>query len=260
MDGSKDRAQVMIANVAIACREFANAEDKLEWLKNRLAWRKFQRRLAKENARNAAFDVAHGTDTASELNLEHAGLTSTQAKRGNTIYRVFWEDNFAAILDDLDIDHNEFTFVDIGSGKGKLLLLASHYPFRQIVGVELAPLLHDIATHNLAVYRSPQQRCTDISSELADALTYEFPGPLVCLMVNPFDRATVERVIDRIAGCRRTSTEPVLVIYANMRRVDEIGPAFEDLKGLEVILRRRKHIILGNSGAVRNRAATMGRA
>jgi hypothetical protein len=261
MNGSKDRAQVMIANVAIACREFANAEDKLEWLKNRLAWRKFQRRLAKENARNAAFDVAHGTDTASELDLEHAGLTSTQAKRGNTIYRVFWEDNFAAILDDLDIHHDEFTFVDIGSGKGKLLLLASHYPFRQIVGVELAPLLHKIATHNIAVYRSPRQRCTDISSELADALAYEFPpGPLVCLMVNPFDRATVERVIGRIAERRRASTEPVLVIYANMRRVDEIGPAFEDLKGLEVILRRRNHIILGNAAAVRNRAARIGRA
>jgi hypothetical protein len=252
---------VMIANVAIACREFAKSEDKLEWLKNRLAWQTFHRRLAKEAVRNAAFDAAHATDTASELDLEHAGLTSTQAKRGNTIYRVFWEDNFAAVLDDLQIHHPEFTFVDIGSGKGKLLLLASHYPFRQIVGVELAPLLHEIAIHNIAVYRSPRQRCTDILSKLADALAYELPaGPLVCLMVNPFDRATVERVVGRIAEQRRTSTDPVLVIYANMRRVDEIGAAFDDIKGLEVMLRRHNHIILGNLAAVRAGAVRMGRA
>jgi tRNA1(Val) A37 N6-methylase TrmN6 len=45
----------------------------------------------------------------------------------------------------LPINLDDYTIVDIGSGKGKLLLLASNYPFRRIIGVEYAPLLHEIA-------------------------------------------------------------------------------------------------------------------
>src|SRR5689334_23652607 len=35
-----------------------------------------------------------------------------------------------------------FTFVDIGSGKGRVLLMAAEYPFPHIIGVELLPELH----------------------------------------------------------------------------------------------------------------------
>src|ERR1700683_3774920 len=33
-------------------------------------------------------------------------------------------------------DFRDFVFVDLGSGKGRTLLMASDYPFRRIVGVE----------------------------------------------------------------------------------------------------------------------------
>src|SRR5690242_5062036 len=38
----------------------------------------------------------------------------------------------------------DFTFIDLGSGKGRTLLMASDYPFRAIIGVELLPALHQI--------------------------------------------------------------------------------------------------------------------
>ena len=47
-----------------------------------------------------------------------------------------------------------FTFVDLGSGKGRTLLMASDYPFRRIIGVELLPSLHQIAQENLRQYKS----------------------------------------------------------------------------------------------------------
>ena len=40
------------------------------------------------------------------------------------------------------LNFRDFTFVDLGSGKGRTLLMASDYPFRRIVGVELLPSLH----------------------------------------------------------------------------------------------------------------------
>jgi tRNA G46 methylase TrmB len=39
-------------------------------------------------------------------------------------------------------DHSDYTFVDLGSGKGRMLLIASEFPFRRIVGVEMRRDLH----------------------------------------------------------------------------------------------------------------------
>src|SRR5712691_7133679 len=49
---------------------------------------------------------------------------------------------FEEMLASIKIDFRNFTFIDLGSGKGRVLLLASDYPFRQIVGVELLPALN----------------------------------------------------------------------------------------------------------------------
>lgn len=46
---------------------------------------------------------------------------------------------FKEMLESLNIDFQEFTFIDIGSGKGRALLMAADYPFRHILGVELLP-------------------------------------------------------------------------------------------------------------------------
>ena len=46
------------------------------------------------------------------------------------------------------------TFIDLGCGKGRAVLLASQYPFAQVIGVEIAPQLHRIAVENAARYSS----------------------------------------------------------------------------------------------------------
>ena len=53
----------------------------------------------------------------------------------------------------------EFTFIDIGSGKGRALLMASQYPFRRILGIELLPELHRVAKENISKYKSDSQQC-----------------------------------------------------------------------------------------------------
>ena len=60
---------------------------------------------------------------------------------------------FEEMLASLKIDFRNFTFIDLGSGKGRALLLASAYPFRRIVGVELLPALNRIAQENLENYK-----------------------------------------------------------------------------------------------------------
>lgn len=242
----------MPANVSASQRGSAPAGHLLERLRDKVAWKVFGLRLRRETLRNQAFDAKHGTDTAAETPLIEAGLSAADAERGNTVYRVFWERNFQAIIDDIDIDHTSYTFVDIGSGKGKLLLLASLLPFKRVLGVELAPLLHEIALSNIVAFHSPSQRCANITSLLGDALSFELPdGPLFCLMVNPFDEITLRRVMARIADQRLASQHPVFVVYANMRRIEERASVFDDPGNLAVLMRQRNHIILGNPAAAR---------
>ena len=46
----------------------------------------------------------------------------------------------------------DFTFIDLGSGKGRVLLMASDYPFKKIIGVEFMPELHRAAQENITGY------------------------------------------------------------------------------------------------------------
>ena len=57
-----------------------------------------------------------------------------------------------ALQERLQLDYQRFGFVDVGSGKGRALLLASDYPFREIIGVELSPELDRVARANIARY------------------------------------------------------------------------------------------------------------
>ena len=64
-----------------------------------------------------------------------------------------------ALLLNIEEDLGRFDFIDFGSGKGRVLLVASHYPFRQVIGVEFSPELHEIAQENIRRYQSPARRC-----------------------------------------------------------------------------------------------------
>jgi SAM-dependent methyltransferase len=52
---------------------------------------------------------------------------------------------FEQIMQAISVDFSQFTFVDLGCGKGRVLLMASDYPFQRIVGVEFMPELHRAA-------------------------------------------------------------------------------------------------------------------
>src|SRR5579863_5704533 len=92
-----------------------------------------------------------------------------------------------ALAEQARISLSDFTFVDLGSGKGRTLLMASDYPFRRILGVELLPALNRLARQNLAQYKSASQKCFSLESICADAAEFNFSaGPLLIYLFNPF--------------------------------------------------------------------------
>ena len=59
---------------------------------------------------------------------------------------------FRGMMRAVDVRHEDFVFLDVGSGKGEALMLASMYPFKSIIGVELSRRLHEIAEAHLASF------------------------------------------------------------------------------------------------------------
>jgi len=110
----------------------------------------------------------------------------------------------------------DFTFFDLGSGKGRTLLMASQYPFRQIVGVELLPALHRIAQENIARYKSSSQKCFAIESVCADATAFPIRGgPVVVYLFNPFPESGLRRSVANLADSLLADRRPMFVIYHN---------------------------------------------
>ena len=75
-------------------------------------------------------------------------------------------------------------------------MMASDYPFRRIIGVELLPALNQVAQENLARYQNSSQKCFAIESVCADASSFPLPAaPLVLYMFNPFPELSLRRVL-----------------------------------------------------------------
>ena len=114
------------------------------------------------------------------------------------------------------LDLHDFVFVDLGSGKGRTLLMASDYPFRRIVGVEFLPALHQIAQENLSKYRGEEQKCFALEAVCADAREFVFPAePVVLYLFNPFPEAGLQRVLANLEESLRAHPRAVYVLYHN---------------------------------------------
>lgn len=159
------------------------------------------------------FDLRWRVDTAGMLSPE--ALAGDEASNAFSAgYEATPAGDFHAMIRTLGIDAAQHSFLDLGSGKGRALLLASHYPFRKIVGVELSERLHRTALRNLRRYANPGRVCHDVRSVWGDALTFEPPtGPTLVYMYNPFRGEVVTRVLENLYRAERATTRPITVLY-----------------------------------------------
>ena len=117
--------------------------------------------------------------------------------RDSNIYGPVRAANAHAAIRDLPIrDFSEYTFIDIGSGKGRVLFIAAEYPFRKVLGVEYSNEMQRAALENVSRYKHASQRCFAIESLAANAAEYTFPdGNLVLYLFNPFGPEIMGRML-----------------------------------------------------------------
>lgn len=182
---------------------------------------KLHARLLHEASLAQAYDARHHVDTSGHIAANAHALDEQWADRVRqaTEYVGVDADSFNQTLRrlqaDCDLDLRSFTFVDYGSGKGKALFLASSFPFRSIVGVELMPVLHAAAQANIATYVSDDQVCHDLASVCLDAGMFIPPdGPLLVFLFNPFGPSVMGDVIRNLIASHAARPRPLYVLYS----------------------------------------------
>ena len=134
----------------------------------------------------------------------------------NSPYQPVEPSLFREMMNSLPVDFSQFTFIDIGSGKGRALLLASEYSFKRIVGIELLPELNSIAQENIRKFLAQRARASVIESLCVDAGDYIFPqDALVVFLNNPLPEQGLRRLITNLEHSFQASRRPIFLVYAN---------------------------------------------
>ncbi|HWN95838.1 MAG TPA: class I SAM-dependent methyltransferase, partial [Methylomirabilota bacterium] len=102
-------------------------------------------------------------------------------------------------------------------GKGRPMLVASEFPFRDIVGVELSPALAEVARRNAAAIATRFSSRTPIRVECGDATAYPMPaGDVVLFIYNSFDTELMLKVVKNVeAALAADPQRSIFVVFCN---------------------------------------------
>jgi len=159
------------------------------------------------------FDDKYGTDTTGIIGVGSLDIPEDQMEH-SMHYGPIGEDEFMETVNSFSLRHEELSFIDIGSGKGRALLLASFFPFRKIIGVEISEMLHDAAVRNIKIFKDKRQKCTDLVAICEDGSTFEIPNePLLIFLCNPFDDHVMHLVVSHIEDSLKTHPRKIYIWY-----------------------------------------------
>lgn len=140
-----------------------------------------------------------------------------------------------------------FTFIDLGSGKGRVLLMAAPYGFKKIIGVEYMPEWHHVAEENIRKFVAEHKIDAAIQNLCMDARDFEFPaGPLVVYLFNPFPEPILAAVLERLRQSLVKNPRPLVVAYRypELEALLSNGEWLEKFAGTEqwVVYRNRRKL------------------
>jgi len=188
------------------------------------------------------FDQIHGVDTSGLVPAKHLVTGHANDQHVTAYYGVAPSilrtliDRWRETLPPHPIE--SYTFIDIGCGKGRGLMVASEFRFRRVVGVELNPALAAIAQQNVAHWN--RSHATDstagpiapIEVVEQDALDYTLPAtPTLLFLFHPFEAPVLKQLLRRIETqfAQRPGTLDLLYVNAECADVLDRNPAFDQL-------------------------------
>jgi SAM-dependent methyltransferase len=181
---------------------------------------------------DGSFDRRHGTDTAGMVPTVDLDIEDDSTKWQSNLYLGSPARVTRHLIRSLAINPGDFTFVDYGSGKGRVLFAAADFPFKKVVGVEISQALHAVAEQNLVSYRGAAL-ASEIELWCGNALDYPLPaGDLVLHMYHPFGPDILKEMLQVIEQAKRAEPGrrilvPYLFSIGVSKAVFQEFPAFE---------------------------------
>ena len=159
------------------------------------------------------FDGKYGVTTAGIISLSNLDIKFNNWVYGSKYQAIPYVD-FGEILGQFNLPYEEFVFVDLGSGKGRAILMASSLPFKRIIGVEFSKELNAIAENNLCQYSEEAKKCKNIELICMDAAKYLFPeDPLVLYLYNPFEHTVMAQVVSNLTASFLKQPRRIIILY-----------------------------------------------
>lgn len=177
------------------------------------------------------FDQTFKVNTTGRISAWRLGV----GREGNE-YKPIPVHAFRQMLRHVPVAHREWSFIDIGCGKGRAVILACTFPFASVAGVELSDTLCAVARSNAASFaQDPRCVVRDAQIVCADATVWPIPpGKVIIHMNSPFVGAAMQRFAARLAD----RVPDLYVLYWNPR----CAAMFAEL-GFRVFHRGRNFVI-----------------
>ncbi len=125
----------------------------------------------------------------------------------------------------LNLDYTDAAFIDVGSGMGRCLLIASEYPFDKVIGVEISEYLHEIAENNIEIYNNENQKCKNVESRCVDICDFNLPDneSIVLYFWEPFPDAVFNTFFSKLIDTIESRGCKVILIF-----LGRVFPAVEN--------------------------------
>jgi len=178
------------------------------------------------------FDRTHGTDTSGFASANELPRSEHAPRNGPYWGSHYWGSQPSFVRSAIAAlpSQQTFTFIDLGCGKGRALLVASEFHFRDIVGVELSRTLAKSARKNAQIIKARFPGRTGIVIKEGDACAFQMPsGNIVVYLYNPFGEEVLLKVIAALETAITAEQREVYVVYMHPSLSDciDASPVFK---------------------------------
>ena len=158
-----------------------------------------------------------GVETSGMVKLSDLGIQNKEFFEYTPIgYSAIY-----SALERIPLPASSISFLDYGSGKGRVIVAAGTFPFKKVLGVEISEQLNRIAKANIEAMR--HRRAGIIEVVQADAVQFALPDDVNLIhFFNPFSGAHLDKVIANILASHRANPRTIYIIYFNKMHFERL--------------------------------------
>lgn len=135
-------------------------------------------------------------------------------------YQSTLKEAFTTLLDRVPRSPGQ-TFVDVGSGKGKMLYYAARYGFGKYIGIEISDRLVEIARQNFRRLNLTFD-CQLLNRDVRSLTAGELSGADILYLYNPFSAAILDDFLERLRASMNLRRRTIYLIYCNARYPENV--------------------------------------